>query len=338
MKNYKNYITELNKYTSYYVNEYDENDLILDDSKIDNYFYDNYDLSEFKTLALTNLSTFLNFVDYERLNRDTFNGFKESINIEYEDNSDISSYLIDNENKYIDKLNKLFQKEVIDNIDKNDFNEEEYNEEVNFYNSFTYNEKIDEIENYNLIDIIDKDDYIKYQWKGRYGEDAITYLEQLYGSFDNDDGDINDDNTKVKFDQIENYIEWDKFEKSILLDFGFDERKSFYIDNLPTDMELQTYLFSYDENNILPLVNMIDQKNDLTVSFEFQNNYIKEYLIHPDTDEDIKDDEYINKSDVIYALLDILEVKYDVCDELIKKYPDETHKIKLKRTKSKYNI
>jgi hypothetical protein len=332
MKKYINFI-KLNE-----SNDYDLDKLDIDESTITDYFSKNYDFLSWHSIDMLKLDYFIDYLNTDRLNSDMYSEFKEGIEQGDEDEDNVKEFLklhesskIKHDEKmqgYGEEIDELFKEKIIDELDKNDFDDEEsFNEEVEMYNDYSYDEKIDELDINDLKNIINWDDYILEKWHSWYNGSGLEWLEMIYGEFVATKRDrysygysySNTNSDQDKYDAIKDYIDWDKLDDSLEDDFDFDYKKEFFSDQIEYSDEIQEEIFNYNNKNSFLLFDKMKNNAILGKDEEFQESYIHEYIIDDfgESLEDLdEDDKKIGMKDVLL----ILDKKFGINKNIEIKY------------------
>lgn len=337
MKKYKNFI-KINE-TSYY-SVLDELD--IDDNMLKSYFSNNYSFSEWHTIDMTPLNYFMNFIDENQLDKDMYYDFKEMLFQNDEDEDEIKEFLKSfktdtykyNEkiNGYYEKINELFKKNIIDELDKDDYvSEIDFKEEIDKYNNYTYEDKIDKLDVYDLKNIINWDDYAIVKWESWYDGSGIVWLEQIYGDFTSSNKNkYNYNSEKEKFESIKNYIDWNKFDKALEMDFDFSYKEEWYKDQIMYDDNEINKLFNYNNRNSYLLFDMMNNNSSLGKTEKFQESYIHEYIIdmYSEKLENLNNDD---KKEGLKNVLIEIEIKFGLNNNIEKKYKEYLGPVKARK-------
>lgn len=324
--------------------------LDIDESTITNYFSENYDFDEWHSIEMLSLDYFVDHIDTERLNNVMYSDFKESIYQDDEDEDNVKDFLKNHESTTYDygenfqgysvEIDELYQEKIIDELDKDDYDDEEsFKEEIEMRKDYTYDEKIDELADEDidyLKNIIDWDDYSLDKWYSWYNGSGLEWLEMIYGEFtatkrDSYSYSYNNSNPdEDKFNAIEGFIDWNQLDASLESGFEFEYKEEFFTGQITYNQDIQREIFEYNNRNSFLLFDEIDENSSLGKSEEFQESYIEEYLIN-EYGEDLNDlDEYDKKIGMKDVLLKI-DKKFGINDNIESKYKQYMSRVKGKR-------
>lgn len=273
----------------------------LDENYIEEYYNTHYDISIldicdiYPNIILRNIDdkSFLN--DY----------------IESEiDNSSIEDISTINELKDFINYNLTEEKEekILEfwkEIHENDYDEDELSE-IEFDIKM-----LDDLEEDQLIDIIkdddDEDKYIETVINSRYeGRDAEDILGDMYN--------IHSDFKRI-FPTIRDYIDEDDIIEQYKKDESFEYKRDFVINSIEQSKELQLKILKSNKESVILLYDLFigySSDNNISNTYRFQKNYIKQYVIENKGSEE---------DDILIAIaLSNLNENFTLNDKIKEKY------------------
>lgn len=311
----------------------------VDDSIIDKYFEDNYEIDFSEIANSSNIRNHINDDAYiqQWIDSDINNNTFEEYN-DWDFKKYIKKFLTDDKEA---KILELYNDNNYDEDDEDDEKTTEFDEDL-----------IDDLDDDQLKEVIEDDDgeyeFIEYMVNKRYkGMSAMDLIDEIYG--DLEEQEQNSDYVKYGFgnkphtllDEVGDFVDEDAVVKEWKSEYDWTSRKEYAQSAISQHRGMQKSILESDPKNILQLAELFEEEGggDIGNDFDFQDTYVKEYEKENNVYDEGEEEYEEEKSLQIETALEYIDDNFDLdFDEFEKLYPKEMKDIIIKKDAAKYNM
>ena len=309
----------IKNYKNYFINEsstYEKDDLIVDDNVVEEYFEQHYKVDEEEyiysgvyLINFINETEFMDSVIYDEANyMDVSEYSDEDLFYEYIEKS--------LKEKHTDE--ETIDEYIIDEIDEGLDKDLDINDKLEIFN-------LEQLQQF-VVDYLDKYDFVNFAAHKKYDDMSVQeYLSEIYRE-------------ENYYNALQYYINYEELDKDIINDSDYDTKLELYYDALIEDDRLQNDLYNYDNKNIIYLFDIIPDGSFFGEDPNYQLNYIVEYKKEHTTIYDTTQEQDEEWEDILNICLTLIDKKFGLSDNIIKKYPKETRKLVTKKQANKFNL